>query len=445
MTKIKQNLKTLSLITATVGLSLVTFSSAYAWGPERATFTMEEPATYPTFNSITNNPTIGNELDFVRVGEIDAEVTELKNEITVKPGKQYLVYVYFHNNASATYNDEEHNRSGVAVKTRMSSSFSTVITPEAKGTITATITAENTNPVSVWDDAFMTTTTEKVLLSYVEGSAKIYNDYATNGQVMPSSLFTEEGTLLGLNALNGVIPGCEQYHGVVTYVLQAEELGGSISKSVSIDGKTYSEKADIKAGDEVYFKLTIKNTGDVALTNATVKDQLPKGLTLVPGSVELTANDSTTPDKISDAIVDNGQNLGTIGTGNTVYIRYIAKASGDFDCDPSELVNNASLTYDTETSEGETKKDTATIKVTKADCAEPETPEEIVNTGPVEIALAVVILLGIAGGGFYFYRTKKALKDVENEVSGKKTEEIKPEENENNEKDASKTDTLSKS
>ena len=26
---------------------------------------MEKPATYPTFNSITNNPTIGDERDFV--------------------------------------------------------------------------------------------------------------------------------------------------------------------------------------------------------------------------------------------------------------------------------------------------------------------------------------------------------------------------------------------
>ena len=60
-----------------------------------------------------------------------------------------------------------------------------------------------------------------VRLSYVSGSARIYCDGTANGYVLPQSLFLEEGTLLGFNELNGVIPGCEEYHGVVTYVLQA--------------------------------------------------------------------------------------------------------------------------------------------------------------------------------------------------------------------------------
>ena len=68
------NAKTAALIT-TMGLGLTTFASASAWGPERTTFTMESPATYPTFNSITDNPTIGDERNFVRIGEIDAATT----------------------------------------------------------------------------------------------------------------------------------------------------------------------------------------------------------------------------------------------------------------------------------------------------------------------------------------------------------------------------------
>ena len=448
----KIKLHILGLGAMLVGLAL-NINSAFAWGPERTTFTMEKPATYPTFNSITNNPTIGDERDFVRVGEIDAKVTDLKNEVEVVPGRQYLVYVYFHNNASSTFNDSAHNNSGVAVRTRMSSAFSTVITPSSKGTISATITADNTNPGSVWDEAYMTTSTEKVLLHYVAGSAHIYNDWKANGSVMPSSLFTENGTLLGLNALNGVIPGCEEYHGVVTYVLQAEELGGSIDKLVSKDGTNFKESAVIAPGEEVTFQLTIVNTGDVALTNATVKDILPDGLTLVPGSVGLRANDSTTVDTISDDIISTGLNLGTIGTGNTVYITYRAVAGADFDCTGTELTNNATLTYDSEKSSGDSKSDSTTVTVKKSDCEEPDNPpldncdtnpglegcdkpepektcktnpemegcQELPNTGPVEIAMAAVILLGIGGGGFYLYRTRKTLKDVEKEVTGDAT------------------------
>lgn len=448
---------------AMVGASLLGTLSVSAWGPERDTFTMKSPATYPTFNSITDNPTIGDERDFVRVGEIDADVTELGNEVEVVPGRQYLVYVYFHNNASSIYNDSAHNHAGVALKTRMSSSFSTVLTPTEKGTITATITAENTNPLAVWDEAYMTTSTEKVLLHYVAGSAKIYNDWAANGSVMPSSLFTETGTLIGLNALNGVIPGCEEYHGVVTYVLQAEELGGSIDKAVSKDGEKYGESLMMAPGEEAYFQLTIQNTGDVALTNATVKDVLPAGLTLVPGSVQLKANGSTTWDQLSDDMSGVGYNLGTIGTGNVVYIRYKVKAGEDFDCTGTELSNSASLTYDSEVSTGDTKTDSVTVTVKKTDgCEEPEIPldtcetnpgmegceeencainpnlegcprtcatnpemegcQKLPETGPLEITLAVVVVLGIAGAGIYLYRTKHALKKVENEVSGKDIE-----------------------
>lgn len=436
----------LGVTAASIGLSLAAFASASAWGPERATFTMENPASYPTFNSITNNPTIGDERDFVRVGEIDAKVTDLKNEVEVVPGRQYLVYVYFHNNASATYNDKAHNNVGVALRTRMSTSFSTVLTPSDKGTITATITADNSNPASVWDEAYMTTTTDKVLLHYVAGSAKIYNDWKANGSVMPSSLFTEEGTLLGLNALNGVIPGCEEYHGVVTYVLQAEELGGSIDKTVSKDGEKFNASVNLKPGEEATYQLTIRNTGDVALTNATIKDTLPQGLSLVPGTVKLRANASEVWDTIDDGIFSTGLNLGTIGTGNTVFVQYKVKAGDDFDCTGRELRNQATLTYDSNVTSGDSKESTSTITVRKEDGCEEPTPvldncetnpalpecqekncktnpemegcQSLPNTGPVEIILAIAIVIGLAGGGFYYYRTHKTLKKVENKVKG---------------------------
>ena len=447
----KSKLLVTNLALVLLGSGILCANAAFAWGPERPTFTMEDPATYPTFNSITNNPTIGDERDFVRVGEINSNITNLGNEIEVVPGKQYLVYIYFHNNASATYNDSAHNRAGIALNTRMATSFPTVLTPSQSGTISATITADNSNPTSVWDEAYMTTSTNKVLLRYVLGSAHIYNDWDANGWVMPSNLFTAEGALLGLNALNGVIPGCEEYHGVVMYVIQAEELGGSIEKTVSKDGTNFSKSVNIAPGEEVYYQLAIHNTGDIALSNVTVKDSLPDGLTLVPGSVQLRANESTVPEQLSDNIIGTGYNLGTVGTGNVVYITYKAVADTDYDCTGTELINKAKLTYDSELESGDTAEDSATITVAKTDCEEPEIPldtcetnpsldgcekeqektcatnpemegcQELPNTGPLEIIMAIVIIAGIGGGGYYLYRTKRALKTVENSVSGKDT------------------------
>ena len=443
---VKRLTKTFSLAIATIAASLISTVGVSAWGPERTTFTMEAPASYPTFNSITNNPTIGDERDFVRVGQIDSDVTNLGNEVEVIPGKQYLVYIYFHNNASATYNDSAHNHVGVATGTTMSSSFSTVLTPENRATITSTITANNSTPLSVWDEAYMTTTYPKVLLHYVSGSAKIYNDWGTNGQIMPSSLFTEGGTLLGLNSLNGVIPGCEEYHGVVSYVLQAEELKGTIDKEVSLDGANYSTSVDAKPGDEVHFRLTIRNAGDVALSNATITDVMPAGLELISGSVEFSANNSGIWEPLSDNLIAGGYNFGNIGTGNTIYVKYRAKVSENIDCGSLNLVNTATLTYDSEVSTGDSDNSSTAVNVKKDGCETEDCttnpslpgcttppvedcntnpnlpgcdlPKEIVNTGPLEIVMAVIVVLGIGGAAFYLWRTRRTLKTVENVVSG---------------------------
>lgn len=399
-----------------------------AWGPDRPTYTMESPATSATFNSITNNPTIGDERNFVRVGQIDADVTDLGNEVEVIPGHQYLVYVYYHNDASATFNDAAHHNVGVAFKTKMSTTFPVILNKGERGTVSATITAENTDPLSVWDEAYFTTNYDKLLLHYVEGSAKIYNDWGVNGSVLPISLFSEEGTFLGLNALNGVILGCEEYHGVVTYVVEARELSGSLDKTVSKDGTTYTKETAIAPGDEVYFKLDLTNSGDVPLGNATISDQMPEGLTLVPGSVELWTNDSTTKDPLSDNIVGTGYNLGTIGLGNTVHISYRAKATTTIDCPGRELTNVASFTYDSDEADGITRTSSTSIVVQKDGCTEdpikPEDPEPgipstIVNTGPLEITMAVVVVLAIVGVGIYLWRTRRTLKTVERRVSGR--------------------------
>lgn len=353
------------IFTVLAGVAFYGASNASAWGPQRTTYTMENPAPSATFNSITNNPDIGDERDFVRVGEIHSDVTSLKNEVEVIPGKQYLVYIYYHNDASSTYNGPEYQNRGVAFQTKLSTFYPTVLTAGERGKVSATITSENTNPTSVWDEAYFTTKTGKVLLIYQEDSAKIYNDWDTNRATLSTNLFTEAGTYLGVNALNGVVLGCEEYHGVVSYVVEAKELSGSIEKTAS--------KTTIAPGEEVEFKLTIKNTGDVKLTNVVVRDSLPEGLTLVPGSVHLSANNSTTSDQLSDNLTATGYNLGSIGTGNTVYITYRAKAGDDFDCAGSSVTNTATLTYDSDQSSGDSRTASSTITIKKTDgCDEPK-------------------------------------------------------------------------
>ena len=371
MKKLKKTLKLLSPMIIPI-IGLISVSSASAWGPEnRATFTMKNPATYPVFNSITDNPTIGDERNFVRIGDADVKEVKMQNEIEIKAGKQYLVRIYFHNNASATFNDAEHNNSGVATQARVSSTFSKVVNPNETGMVSGVISAENTNPKQVWDEAVMVSKSSTPLyIRYVEGSAKIFNNYAMNGQNMPSAIFSETGTYIGLNKLNGLILGCEQYSGVVSYIIQVDNEDATLDKQVSKDAKNFKENVELKAGEEATFRLTIKNTGSKALSNATINDTLPAGLSYVSGSTVLTSTASSKETSLPDGLTTKGLNLGTIGNGQTVYVTYRAKVSADFKCKGTNLVNKATLTFDStaKPTTGDTRTDTAKLTVIKEKC-----------------------------------------------------------------------------
>ena len=67
--------------------SLIVPASLHAWGPSRATFTMQNPATYVTFNSLTDNPNLGDERNFTSVREVGS-TGDWHDAVTVQPGKE---------------------------------------------------------------------------------------------------------------------------------------------------------------------------------------------------------------------------------------------------------------------------------------------------------------------------------------------------------------------
>lgn len=205
-------------------LSLVLAPTALAWGPERPTYTMSNPARSATFNSITDNAAVGDERDFVRIVEKNTG-QDYVSDIELEAGKQYEVYIYFHNDASATFNDKAHNYVGVARETRVSTNFPDELAAGEVGEVTGKITSTTTTPEAVWDEAYVKAK-QAMTLHYVEGSAKIFNAWPSNGTVLSTRIFSDKGTYIGLasvnekSELNGVIPGCDQYSGSITYTIQ---------------------------------------------------------------------------------------------------------------------------------------------------------------------------------------------------------------------------------
>jgi uncharacterized repeat protein (TIGR01451 family) len=175
----------------------------------------------------------------------------------------------------------------------------------------------------------------------------------------------------------------------------------------------------------VEFKLTIRNTGETNLANVLVKDALPGGLTLVPGSVSLFINNSDAGEQISDDLVTTGYTISNINVDDIIYITYRAKASDEFGCDGASVKNTATLTYDgSQTSDDHTASVTVIIRKTDG-CGsvppEEDRPTEIVKTGPLEITMAIIVIVAIVGAGGYYWYTHRTLKTVEDKVSGKDT------------------------
>lgn len=196
-------------------LPLVQTASVSAWGPERQTYTMDSPANHPVFNSITDNSKLGDERDFVRIVE-KGSGNIFTSELEIEADKEYIVAIYYHNNASATYNDEAHGHVGVAENTRVISYFPNELSAGERGKIDGVITASNADPQTVWDEAYITAK-ENLKIGYVEGTAKIYNSWGVNGADLSMDIFTRRGAFIGLDALNGIILGCDEYSGMIYY------------------------------------------------------------------------------------------------------------------------------------------------------------------------------------------------------------------------------------
>lgn len=426
--------------------AVVFAAPTFAYGPERTEYTNDNPAPEVVFNSITNNAAVGNEFNFVRVAELGNESKQYVDTLEIQPGKEYEVYIYYHNNAASNLNS---SGKGIANGVKVASAYPTVVKRGEKGMISGIISATDSNPLQVWDEAYLTTNYDEVTLRYKTGTAMLHNAGRMNGSILSTDLFTEAGTYIGINRLDGRIPGCAEYSGYITYTIVAENTAASIKKQVSTDGETWYDKVSAKPGEYVTYKVQFKNEGNTNLTNVILKDVHDEGLTLRPGSITIYDANNTSGKTISDILDISGYNFGDATVSALKQIVYQAKVSEDTAYCSKTLKNTITASYNI----GKSISDDASVLV---HCEEtppeeptpdpkpdpkpepdpkpdPGTPDTIVNTGPLEITLATIIVLGIIAGGFYFWRTHRALKTVEGEITGAIKEEKTKEENQSKE------------
>ena len=396
----------------------------HAGGPTRDTYTMEKPADHVTFNSITDNPVLGDERNFVRVAEVGAN-GKFADEIKIVPGKEYEVYIGYHNNAASSLNGTAAGGKGIALDVRISSQFPSAVSASKKGKVSAIISSSNATPTEVWDEAYFTTDSkDDVVLRYVEDSATIYNGGKINNTKLAGEyLFSEDGVYIGFNKLSGSLPGCAEYSGHIIYRVRAEQIGAKVTKSASTDGVNFFKVVNPKPGDTVTYKVEFENTGTVDLTKVTFHDKLPSGVTLIPGTTLLVNNANPNGVTMADTIGQEGFQTGLYGAGAKATLTYKVKVNDDVVangvCGTNQFVNTIYVDHN----DGEIS-DTSTLEIERT-CTEGEEPgdppAELPKTGPAEIALAIIAGVCVVVGAVYWYYSQKELNTLKKSATnGKK-------------------------
>ncbi len=398
------------------GLTAMQFSDASAvvetsWGPQdRPTYTWEEPADHVTFNSIKDNPFLGDERNFVRVRELGTE--EELDEVTIEPGKEYQISIYYHNDASASLNS---SGKGISRNTYVRTEFPSYLNSGEIGAVVSFITASNAEPNEVWDTTYLKAGTS-VSLSFVPNSAVIHNNGTTNGTVLSGDALTgEQGVTIGhYDNMWGMVPGCNEYGGYVTYNIRADAPAFEIDKKVSSASSpdNWQDEIVVTPGDMLNFQIYYHNTGTTEQTGVTAHDSLPNGLSYIEGSTYAKSSRHPEGSKSPEALFDDGLGLGAMIAGEEAFVTYNAKVVDDtniFPCGDTEIYNSAYIaTYDGQSSDK--------VKIiVRRDCGTTTTTSNVSKlptTGPGEIAMALAVILIIGGGGFYFYQSRRMLKKV---------------------------------
>jgi uncharacterized repeat protein (TIGR01451 family) len=362
---------------------------AMAWGPDRPTYTIQQPADHVTFNSITNNPNYGDERTFFDVKpDTNNNQGGFVDKINVQDGQVLYLRVYVHNNAADNLNDPNFTGPGVAHNTKVRVYLPTATAKDLRAN--AYISASNAAPQEVYDTVDFTST-GFFGLEYVPGSAIAYNNAVPAGMQLSDSIVTS-GAPIGYNQPDGNVPGCFQYVNLVTLKVKVKMPRYTVQKDVRMEGQTANDWKDsitAKAAQTTEWRIGFKNTGATTLNNVKIVDDVPAGLTVVPGSVRLVnasnPNGYTFP---ANAVQANGRQInvgiGDYTPGSNAYIYFKTKIADEKDlkCGDNKFLNNA---FATPEGYGAVN-DTASVVTSKTCATTTPPPTQLVKTGPGDVA-----------------------------------------------------------
>lgn len=374
-------------------------------------------------NSISDGA-IGDEKDFVAArldnGDNGKDNIWGYDSIKVEDGKDYIVRLYVHNN----------NPKGLeAVATGVKTFFAIGQESASEVRIDGKIHTDNANPTRYWDSVvFKSADGSNFHLEYYDGSALLENNgIGKNGGIkLSDNIVTEDGALIGYDALDGRVPGCYQYANYVTIKVKAvydnDYTVSKLVRNITKGEEDFAETTKAEIGDEVEYEIYYENTSEGIQKGVTVVDKLAANLEYIEGSTELYNTEFPNGAKAEDKITTSGLNIGSYDKGANAYLYFRAKVvDKSLDCGENEIPNWAQISINGKT----VKQDGAFVETNKV-CKEPEPtcetnpemdickepkdePKEIVKTG-ADIAGSLIGAGSLTTALGYYISSRKNLK-----------------------------------
>jgi len=346
-----------------------------AWGPSRQPLT--GAASHIVFNSIEDNPAYGDERNFMKVRDANSGEETYADNISLTAGHEYVVYIYYHNDASSTLNDLGLGvATGAYVKAEMPGVVSNgASNVKAMGYVGAT----NADPTLVWDDiSFNNTTGGDIALRYIPKSATIHSFGPVDGKIMSDNIVTT-GAPIGYQDTDGFLPGCDDFAGYVTFKMKADQPSFTITKRVQKVGATnWDQYITVNPDDTIDYQITYRNNGTTDQDNVLIKDILPNDISYVEGTTYLKNGNNPKGMLYNNNITKNGINIGNYYPGAVAYIKFTAKVASNKDLD----VCGANILRNTVIAENENgvESDIAEVTVNKV-CQPPVNPPKECKPG----------------------------------------------------------------
>jgi len=270
------------------------------------------------------------------------DATSWSDPVSAGVGDEVAVLFYYHNGIVGSVAHSTKLRVDLPMTQATSSRLTSYLWSQETQAISDTIV----NGQIVGRTGLTINTTVPSRVEYVPGSTLWYPEGASTGTRMPDGIVSSGGLLIG------DVQGCWQYAGFVSFrVVVRGQAQIVMDKKVALQGsENWQDEIQAYEGDEVAYKLGIRNEGTETARTLSVRDQLPTYTTFVPGSVKLWPIDGSGPVALPDTIFSTGVTLPDLipgsGSENVMYITYRVQIDNPIPTDFCGMyINNVARVY----------------------------------------------------------------------------------------------------